>query len=1083
MKLTANPLKLLLTSLCLGMLTYGYSQNDGSIPQVAPTTPNQASLFKTVEQPAGVFSGAPPVSIPLLTAGKGQVQAPISLNYNTGGIKVEEMAGSVGLGWNLNVGGSITRVMNGLPDDYQGGYLQSSYKPSTFQSQIGLDTTYVVFLSVTQGYLDLQPDIFYYNFNGLSGRFFFNESGAVILEEPNGIMIAPVYQDVYDQNLIMGWILTDTKGNKYYFGLNKSQSVTAVDPNALSYTSENGYTNLNSRPAYNATWHLLEVDDMNAENIITFSYQASLSEFETRSAAYEKIQAAGTAGCTSSDFYTDETYVDVTAQEKFIQKIITPVDSVVFYNSVRIDGPGGLRVDSIKQFDNYGNLKKNYHLNYNFFIGNNPLNLTGYDYNQRILRLQLASLAEIALDRSDSITQSFQYYTDQNLPDRMSRGQDYWGYYNGADNNWTLMPNGVYTFWTTSRITNLGERRANFTYAHANSLKQINYPTGGFRTFTYEANKALLETNSQILPDASFYNTGLLSTDSFTNLPEQPNYKAYFDVNSTDGGAVWTYYLSGDYTYGTTWTVLLLDSATGNTQATFNSLATGSFPLPNGSFQVQIWLNGGTWSSFNANWPQLALNTARVIRFDKSFYKDPMTVGGIRVQSISDYDPVSGQTLTTNYSYHWYSGTDTTQESGLLVSSPWVANVASCFTNSCDIIRLSAVSSYPLNSVAGSYVMYTDVRTSRPGNGHTDNLYSFDYDGEPGDAPGIIPYAPIIKNWRRGKLIASRIYDNNNILLEKDSTIYPYINDAYTYNEHSIIPKLIYQEVMGYKMVSYPNGGCFAPSYLTSQFCQVESSLRYLYTSVGTQTLRTDYLYYDSLSQPLIKQKTETLNNGQLKYTNYRYAFNGYYDFIIQGMEGIMINPLLQYNYLVPVEVTEQKQTGNVITFAGGTHYLFGTFNGNRYHPYLARTYPTLSNYSELDFRQYDSSGNLTEQSKDLGPHTVWLWGYNYNCPVAKITASSYSACLSLVNNSVLQNPSSDAALRTELNKIRTGLQGIAQVTTYTWSPLEGITSQTDPAGNTTYYEFDMHGRLSLVRDLLRNIIKKYSYNYYTPAL
>ena len=53
-----------------------------------------------------------------------------------------------------------------------------------------------------------------------------------------------------------------------------------------------------------------------------------------------------------------------------------------------------------------------------------------------------------------------------------------------------------------------------------------------------------------------------------------------------------------------------------------------------------------------------------------------------------------------------------------------------------------------------------------------------------------------------------------------------------------------------------------------------------------------------------------------------------------------------------------------------------------------------------------------------------------------------------------------------------------AQMSTYTYAPLIGITSEITPSGKSIYYEYDALGRLSIVRDLDKNILKKICYNY-----
>ena len=53
-----------------------------------------------------------------------------------------------------------------------------------------------------------------------------------------------------------------------------------------------------------------------------------------------------------------------------------------------------------------------------------------------------------------------------------------------------------------------------------------------------------------------------------------------------------------------------------------------------------------------------------------------------------------------------------------------------------------------------------------------------------------------------------------------------------------------------------------------------------------------------------------------------------------------------------------------------------------------------------------------------------------------------------------------------------------AQMTTYTYEPLVGMTSATDPSGKTVFYEYDGFQRLKLIRDQDGKIVKQFDYKY-----
>ena len=53
-----------------------------------------------------------------------------------------------------------------------------------------------------------------------------------------------------------------------------------------------------------------------------------------------------------------------------------------------------------------------------------------------------------------------------------------------------------------------------------------------------------------------------------------------------------------------------------------------------------------------------------------------------------------------------------------------------------------------------------------------------------------------------------------------------------------------------------------------------------------------------------------------------------------------------------------------------------------------------------------------------------------------------------------------------------------AMVTTFTYDPLVGVTSTTDPKGRTTYYEYDGLGRLKRTVDAGGNVLGQNAYHY-----
>lgn len=76
-----------------------------SLEQFLPPSPQASALARYGEYPVSLATGVPEISIPLYDIRLGGYTLPVSISYHASGIKVDDVASTVGLGWVLNAGG------------------------------------------------------------------------------------------------------------------------------------------------------------------------------------------------------------------------------------------------------------------------------------------------------------------------------------------------------------------------------------------------------------------------------------------------------------------------------------------------------------------------------------------------------------------------------------------------------------------------------------------------------------------------------------------------------------------------------------------------------------------------------------------------------------------------------------------------------------------------------------------------------------------------------------------------------------------------------------------------------------------
>lgn len=135
------------------------------------------------------------------------------------------------------------------------------------------------------------------------------------------------------------------------------------------------------------------------------------------------------------------------------------------------------------------------------------------------------------------------------------------------------------------------------------------------------------------------------------------------------------------------------------------------------------------------------------------------------------------------------------------------------------------------------------------------------------------------------------------------------------------------------------------------------------------------------------------------------------------------------------------------------------------------------------DILAYDPHRNPVYVSRNDESKRVYIWGYNWSEPVAEIRNAAYEEVLRLDSGNMIarigesNDLSGDSAEMRWLHALRGNLPD-AEVTIFTYVPLLGIESVTDPAGRTTYYEYDTANRLARIRDENGNVLEAYEYHY-----
>lgn len=443
-----------------------------------------------------LYTGTVSVNIPFYTYKDADFEIPISFSYASNGLQPNARAGSMGMGWRLNVGGCISRELKGVPDDKYSaldigtgsyptvkGYAflgEASFAVNNSSiyavGALGPFETQCVYYNYDSSgakLFDAEPDIFHFDFMGYTGSFMLDTDGYIHVFDtnvnPNSINVE--YDISFAQDKCAFIIRT---GDAYRYEFDG-----VVGNSGLNHE----YTVINDNNVILA-WHLSRIVAPNGRTV-SFNYNRGpyvynyrpnsfiynvngniwTGNFEDRSSATKAHVISGVHSADISSISIDGTTVVNFSYVPIVEKRRTTITES---GSESITGNNVLTGISVS----YGGITlRSCSMSYSY--SDNP--------GQRRFLTSLSILGEG--------TYSMAYESPSSVPMYGTFMIDHWDYYNARYdanasaflNVSTLSPDGLTETYNANNV-----REPSFVHAKYGILTRITYPTGGYSSFTYE---------------------------------------------------------------------------------------------------------------------------------------------------------------------------------------------------------------------------------------------------------------------------------------------------------------------------------------------------------------------------------------------------------------------------------------------------------------------------------------------------------------------------------------------------------------------------------------------------------------------
>ncbi len=1121
-----------------------FSQSNPSIktdlPQIAPPSPTVAALMKFEEVPVNNYTGIPDISIPLYSvqSHSKDIGINLSLKYHPGSIAVEEEAGYTGLGWSLTGGGTISRtVRGGCADDAidndnkrYGIYYDTSINANPFYEVVAMNAApyepsssqkytrnKFYWEAFEKGKYDTQHDLYQFSFMGGQGRFYIKKNGTspyetyeiIRLDNNNAIKIEYHGTD-------KTFTVYDDRGYKYIFDIKEiTQESTFVGNVYFGNPALGNTSNVNYE--YISAFHLSKIYDSNNKLLVEFKYNLSSEVFmestsdvmTTRSYFHSTTQSAalldlansqcgnvqGIEPAVSSQNSTRNTKTKKIKQIRVFDKAL-----INFTLADGGDDPDGPQMHRLKHItvhpwtDSTSVVKR-----FELFYGYSQVN---YGSNPK-KRLTLTKVSEIE-PGSETNAQSYElYYTLSQY--NLIYTKDHWGYFNRRPANNTTP--GQY-------------REATPGVCEIDALQKMTLPSGGAIVFNFESNtyshigNTALTNFDENPENWTYENPTLFFTPGhYTHTIVAENYirHATFtpdsDVIDGQGGSYRLYYkdiygnwqeyssincgendgncttssieLHADIEYKITFSWFNMVPGGGNVKVNFKYRNTNNFQyLFGGGIRIKEigYFEDGEVPQYAFDLPHLNdYVPSKLKEYNYNFFDSAQESSGALVFPKPIYDYMH----TKRYYMRCFTG------EGLPTGDEFIF----------DFRTVNEYNNLKSSRTQGSDVGYKNVTVRETGNGYSQYEYKSPMDEPEASYTTTFPFLPN-KNYdhRRGLITNEKHYREDNKQLTETSYQYTTVEGmektgfilfalnncefAHLYENYSAYGQGL-DGCAGSSDICYACG--VALEYITP--FPVDEVFGWVKL---TEKITKEHFYHANNTEQGVVETKETYDyydyNKKIKSVTTETYTGSTPETVSQEFTYLNDASLLPINRIGDIETVVSKKNG--VAIAAQKIVYANTYPGNiAWLPATVRAGKgnAASTENRVQFVKYDAWSNPLEVKLENGTPVCYIWGYNKTQPIAMIENTTYEQLATALSTTVENIRDNYDLLDLPNNDNLRSMLPNAMVTTYTYKPLVGVTSVTDPKGITITYEYDAMGRLKAVKDEDGNLLSENEYHYRMP--